>query len=221
MKKIALFLCSIVFTSGFLPLVAQEEHKQITMAVEQLTPEMWNQQRFSSLISEHKRDVIGILQATQKCFKGMYDSVDKGADTFLEALELTIKFYTQIAMTFTANTEICLGMSPIINELEAKLPMIKALEILPSAKDVFEVATRFLSAKENMTEQDLKRALNKALRNKEIKTELKTILKKQCADIDGYINYVNANYAQEVTELAELKAQMQELLSKMQEQQGQ
>ncbi len=219
MKNTALFLCSIILVSGFLPMIAQEEQKQVAITV-QLTPEAWNNQRFASLISEHKRDVIGILQATQKCFNSMHDSVDKGVDTFLESLELTIKFYTQIAMTFTATTEICLSMTPIINELETKLPMIKALEILPSAKDVFEVATRFLSAKENMTEQDLKRALNKALRNKEIKAELKMILKKQCADIDGYINYVNINYAQEVAELAELKAQMQELLSKMQEQQS-
>lgn len=118
--------------------------------------------------------------------------------------------------------ELCLSMSPVVKEVELRLPMMKALEILPSVKEVFESATRFLPTnKENMTEQDIKRAMNKAFRNKETKAELKTILKKQCAEINGYSDYINAMYAQEVAELkAQVQAQMQELLSAMQERQG-
>lgn len=218
MKNIALFLCSISLIASFLPVIAHAEKRVIV--IEQLTPEMWDQQRFASLVSEHKRDVIGILQATQKCFQNMHDSVDKGAETFLESLEVAVKFYSQIAMTLTSPTEICLNISSLSNDIETKLPMLKALEVLPSIKEVFESATRFLTAKENMSEQDLKRALNKVFRNKESKADIKMLLKKQCADINGYIKYVNAHYPEAVAELAELKVQMQELISKMQEQQG-
>jgi len=223
MKKTTLFLGMSLIIG--LPMIANEKKDaQIITTVEQLTPEMWDKQCFASLVSEHKTEVIGILQLTQKCFQNTYDSVDKGADAFMESLELVVKIYTQIVMSFTPRAEMCLNILPIIRELEIKLPMIKALEILPSAKDVFEAATRFLSVQENMNEQDLKRAVKRVLRNKETKTEIKMILQKQCADIDGYITYIDAKYPQEVAKLAELKAQAQaqieELVSKMQEQQG-
>lgn len=222
MKKTALFLFSMSLVIGA-PMVAKEDkQKQVSMATAPLTPEIWDRQIFAPLEIEHKLEVIGIVQATQQCFQNMSDAVDKGADTFWESLGLIVQIYGQVAKGFMPHAEICFSMAPIIKELEAKLPMIKALEILPSVKEVFESATRFLPTnKENMTEQDAKRAMNKAFRNKETKAELKTILKKQCAEINGYADYINTRYAQEVAEFkAQAQVQMQEFLSAMQERQG-
>jgi hypothetical protein len=228
MQKIALFLCSISLVIGASmlakekPVTKEKQHKQIAVEAEQLTPEMWDQQLFAPLATEHKMEVIGIVQATQQCFQNMSDAVDKGVDTFWESLGLIVQIYGQVAKGFMPRAELCLSMSPVVKEVELRLPMMKALEILPSVKEVFESATRFLPTnKENMTEQDIKRAMNKAFRNKETKAELKTILKKQCAEINGYSDYINAMYAQEVAELkAQVQAQMQELLSAMQERQS-
>lgn len=222
MKKIALFLCGISLVVATPMVMAKTQSKQVVMAAEQLTPAMWDQQIFAPLTTEYKMQVIGIVQATQQCFQNMSDAVDKGADSFWESLGLIVQIYGQVAKSFIPQAEICLSMAPMIKELEEKLPMIKALEILPSVKEVFESATRFLPTnKENMTEQDIKRAMNKAFRNKETKAELKAILKKQCAEISGYADYINKVYAQEVAELkAQVQAQMQEILSKMQEHQG-
>jgi hypothetical protein len=217
MKKIALLLCGISLMNTVPMRAHQDQYGHVS--VEQLTPQTWDGYHFAALNAEQKRDVIGILQATEECFQNMYNAVDKGVDAFLKPLEVTVQLYSQIAMTLTAPGDVCLSMSPVIKELESKLPMIRALEILPSVKDIFDSVTRFLEAKENMTEQDLKRAINKAFRNKEIKTEIKAMLKKQCAVLANYVGYVSKHYPQEVAELAALKIQMQELISKMQENQ--
>ena len=166
--------------------------------------------------------MVGIIQATQMCFQKTYDSVDKGVDPFWESLGLIMQIYGQFAKGFLPQGDVFFSLSPVIQELEAKLPMIKALVILPSFKEVFEAATRSLPTnKENMTEQDLKRAMNKPFRNKEAKAEIKMLLKKQCDAINSYADYINKMYAPEVAECkAQMQAQMQEFLSAMQERQG-
>jgi hypothetical protein len=222
MKKIALFLCSMSLVAG-VPMAAKEsKQKQVAIATEQLTPEIWDKQMFAPLAAEHKIEVVGTIQTIQVCFQKAYDSVDKGVDPFWESLGIIMQMYGQLVKGFLPQGDLCFSVSPIIQELEAKLPMIKALVILPSFKEVFEAATRSLPTnKENMTEQDLKRAMNKPFRNKEAKTELKMLLKKQCDAINSYADYVNKMYAQEVAEFkAQMQAQMQEFLSAMQERQG-
>lgn len=220
-----LFLCGLGLIIGSPLFAKKEQPKQVAVSAQELTPVEWDQHYFASLANEHKRDVIGILQATQTLLKNTYDSVDKGVDTFMKSYEQIVQFYGQIAMTFVPRADMCLSMSPIIKDLEIKLPMIKALEVLPSAQNIFDAITRYLPTdKTSMTEEDLNRALNKVFRNKESKAELRTILKTQCDAINGYVTYLNAKYAQEVAELEEFKAQMQaqieEMISKMQAQQG-
>jgi hypothetical protein len=202
--------------------MANHNKEQHVVFVTELTPALWDEQYFASLTSDHKKEVISALQGVQKCFQNTYEAVDKGTDAFWESLGIIIQIYSQITKTFGSRSEVCFDVASVVKELEVKLPMIKALEILPSAKEVFDAATRFLpTSKENMTEQDMKRAMNKTFRNKETKIELKRILKKQCDYLNNYVTYINTHYAQEVAELEEIiKVQMQEFLSKMQELQG-
>lgn len=215
MQKLALFLCSLSLMGGLCSsaIISAKTTKQAqSNSVEaQVTPQAWDQQSFSSLTSEHKKVVIGILQTIQKSFQSTHDAIDKGVDTFMKSYGQIVQFYSQVVNTLT----------PRLDTYGTMMPIIKALAIVPSVDDSWEPVTRSLPENGQMTEQEFKRILNKVFRNKDTKAEIKSILKKQCADIDIYVAYINKEYAQEVAELAALEEQMNELIAQLQAQQDQ
>jgi len=176
----------------------------------QLTPEVWDTSLFKPLSITSKKLVIGYAEAAEHVFRSCAQAVDKGTDAFLDAYNMLMQFYTQIANG---------GLVPFTEEYKRDmLPAFPSLTILPTFDKAWNKVQHLLPQDEQDIEKALKRATSRALRNKEYKKDIKDILLQQANELKCYVDYINKHYPELCSEL---KKEQEQMMAQMLKQMGQ
>ncbi|HRN78396.1 MAG TPA: hypothetical protein PLU71_04095 [Candidatus Dependentiae bacterium] len=181
----------------------------ISTVISAQTPQQWDTALFTDLQDASKKFVIGHIQATSQVLGMCADATEKGADAFLESYNMLMQYYTQIATG---------GFIPFNDEYkEVMLPAFPALAILPTFDIAWKKIEQLMPHDEQDLDKALKRATNKALRNKTYKSEIKKVFLDQVQELQKYVDYINTHYTQLVNELKEEQdALLAEFMKQMQ-----
>ena len=112
----------------------------------ELTPENWDKEFFAPLTPAQREEILFFLVITPTLYRALADSIDKGPEVYLEIYMQLIQFYNQIVM----------GLTPQADMYTQKMPLLRALQILPDSTLVHKVAIKILG-KEIESEEDLKK----------------------------------------------------------------
>jgi len=193
-----------------------------------LAPQEWDALYFVPLSDENKKIVLSILKSNRQLLDVVKRDVFNGADAFLKAYADIVQYHSQSMTLFLPTPQQALGctMLPCIESYRAALavyqtnvPVIQALEILPSIYAVWQRLSEFLPTDPHANADLLKRGIAKALRNKQLKADIKQTVQDQVSCLNGVIDYINTHYAQLAREQEQLERQVEELMAKMKQEQ--
>jgi hypothetical protein len=193
-----------------------------------LAPSEWDELYFASLSDENKKMVLSIIKSNRQLLAVVRGAVFNGADAFLKAYADIVQYHSQSMTLFLPTPQHALGCTMLpcfesyrgaLEVYQAHMPIIQALEIVPSIYTVWERLSEFLPTDPQANADLLKRGITKALRNKQLKVDIKQMVVDQISYLNGVIDHINTHYAQLVIEQEQLERQVEELMAKMKQEQ--
>jgi hypothetical protein len=193
-----------------------------------LAPDNWDVRYFTPLSNEHKKMVLSILKSNRELLDVVKRDVFNGADAFLKAYADIVQYHAQSMTLFLPTTQQALGctMLPCIESYrgalevyQTHLPIIQALEIVPSIYTVWQKLSEFIPADPQANADLLKRGIAKALRNNQLKADIKQTVQDQACYLDALIAHINMHHAQVALEQEQLEHQVEELMRTMKQEQ--
>jgi|GEM_PF-3008730 len=206
--------------------VAQQAALERTQIV--IAPAEWDTLYFMPLTDEHKKMVLSILKSNKQLLTVVEKDVFNGADAFLKAYSDIVQYHQDSMTLFlpTPNQVFGCTMLPCIKSYREALetyrayePLIQALEVVPSIYTVWQKLSDFLPTEPQAGADELKRGVTKALRNRELKVNIKQAVQQQITYLHSFIEYINTNYAQLAREQEQLEVQAEEFIQKMKQEQ--
>jgi hypothetical protein len=200
------------------------EHVPVVM-----TPAEWDALYFVPLTDENKKMVLSILKSNRQLLAVVRKDVLHGADAFLKAYSDIVQYHQQSMTLFlpTPNQALGCSMLPCAKSYHEALeiyrvhePLIQALEVVPSIYTVWQRLSDFLPTDPHAGADELKRGVTKALRNKQLKMDIKQAVQEQITYLNSFIEYINTQYAQVAREQEQLEVQVEELIQKMKQEQA-
>lgn len=172
-----------------------------------LSAQEWDQQYFMQLKDRDKKVVVTIMRTASDFFEQFVQAVDKSGEQFINA-------YFGLMMLYQQSPQIIVSR---IDEYQKRMPIIKAVSFVPTIKDVEKIIKKILPDQPK-NEREIKRAINKALRNKQTKEQVRALLTKKNEQVKTYVKYIESNYADLIKELDDFALQMQDMFKDMEEQ---
>ena len=148
--------------------VAAIENKQMVLA-----PDEWDVLHFISLTDENKKIVLSILKSNRQLLDVVKKDIFNGADAFLKAYADIVQYHQQSMTLFLPTEQQALactmlpcgeGYRAALDTYQTNLPIIQALEIVPSIYTVWQKLSDFMPTDSQTGAELLKRGIAKALR---------------------------------------------------------
>lgn len=206
MKKF--FLTTLTISMLASPVVYAAVPRKIDSSLQNdiSTAQEWDKHLFTQLDDTDKKVVVSIVRPVGELFEQFEQAIDKSGESLMNAYFGLMMFYQQSAQAIAQR----------IDAYKKRMPVIQAISFLPSIDEIEKIIQKILPENPK-NEREIKRAINKALRNKKIKQQLKKLVTEKNKQLKEYVKHIEANYADLITELDDFAEQMQNMLKNMED----